>query len=421
MPPSARKDKRTLLEEEQPPPDAPEPSGGWKENTRLACHWEQQEWRACSIMENQIDEKTQKRRYYIHYDDYDRRLDEWVEKEQLRPRLPDEFSPDADNVEAGKRLKRVSRAEAQAESIHVNDEHAGLDEESIKEHHEATRIKNIERVVLGKYDISTWYFSPFPEEFRYCKKLWFCEWCLKCFRNNESLQRHNRKCTLKHPPGDEIYRKDNISVFEVDGKGENKQYCQNLSFLGKLFLDHKTLYYDVDPFLFYLVCHCDEHGCHLAAYFSKEKQSQDEYNLACILTLPPYQMKGFGKFMISFSYELSKKEGKPGSPEKPLSDMGYIAYSSYWKYSMLDLLAKHEGEISIKDISEWTCIKTEDVVITLQRMGLIRYWKGDHIVSITELDIKELETWREKQKNNKMLVDPSKLQWTPQIYVKTWF
>lgn len=26
------------------------------------------------------------------------------------------------------------------------------------------------------------------------------------------------KCVWKHPPGDEIYRKGNISVFEVDGK-----------------------------------------------------------------------------------------------------------------------------------------------------------------------------------------------------------
>jgi hypothetical protein len=35
----------------------------------------------------------------------------------------------------------------------------------------------------------------------------------------------------------------------VDGK-DNKMYCQNLCLLAKLFLDHKTLYYDVEPFLF---------------------------------------------------------------------------------------------------------------------------------------------------------------------------
>ena len=55
----------------------------------------------------------------------------------------------------------------------------------------------------------------------------------------------------------EIYRKDNLSVFEVDGN-TNKIYCQNLCLLVKLFLDHKTLYYDVEPFLFYVLTRNDE-------------------------------------------------------------------------------------------------------------------------------------------------------------------
>ncbi len=29
---------------------------------------------------------------------------------------------------------------------------------------------------------------------------------------------YQAKCVWRHPPGDEIYRKGNISVFEVDGK-----------------------------------------------------------------------------------------------------------------------------------------------------------------------------------------------------------
>ena len=50
-----------------------------------------------------------------------------------------------------------------------------------------------------------------------------------------------------------------LTYFEVDG-AVAKLYCQNLCLLSKLFLDHKTLYYDVEPFLFYILCEHDETG-----------------------------------------------------------------------------------------------------------------------------------------------------------------
>ena len=34
------------------------------------------------------------------------------------------------------------------------------------------------------------------------------------------------------------------------------------------------------------------YGAHIVGYFSKEKESPDGNNVACILTLPPYQRKG---------------------------------------------------------------------------------------------------------------------------------
>ena len=143
----------------------------------------------------------------------------------------------------------------------------------------------------------------------------------------------------------------------------------------------KTLYYDVDLFLFYVLCEVDERGYHIVGYFSKEKCSEEGYNLACILTLPAYQRKGYGKMLISFSYELSKKEGKVGTPERPLSDLGLVSYRGYWTRELLAILKDPSRQVmSIKDLSELTMIKTEDIISTLQHLNLLAYQKGAYVI-----------------------------------------
>ncbi|PIO07045.1 hypothetical protein AB205_0206840, partial [Aquarana catesbeiana] len=163
-------------------------------------------------------------------------------------------------------------------------------------------------IEFGKYEIQTWYSSPYPQEYTRLPKLYLCEFCLRYMKSQTMLQQHMKKCGWFHPPANEIYRKDNLSVFEVDGK-VSTIYCQNLCLLAKLFLDHKTLYYDVEPFLFYVLTQNDAKGCHLVGYFSKEKHCQQKYNVSCIMILPQYQRKGYGRFLIDFSKERRQREG----------------------------------------------------------------------------------------------------------------
>jgi histone acetyltransferase MYST2 len=277
----------------------------------------------------------------------------------------------------------------------------------------ALETAGIQCIEIGKHELKTWYTAPYPEEYARLPKLYLCEYCLKYMKSPAILRRHLAKCIWRHPPGDEIYRKGNISVFEVDGK-KNKMYCQNLCLLAKLFLDHKTLYFDVEPFLFYVMTDADQAGCHIIGYFSKEKNSFLNYNVSCILTMPHYMRMGFGKMLIDFSYLLSKVEDKVGSPERPLSDLGLITYQSYWKETLLRFLTNYRDKnVSIKSISEDTAITPNDIVSTFQTLGMLKYWKGRHLVLRRQDLIDEFLEKQKKRPKSFPSIDPASLKWTP--------
>ena len=101
-----------------------------------------------------------------------------------------------------------------------------------------------------------WYFSPYPKEYYpggYVDSLFVCEHTFAFYKSKRELSRAQARLARRAPPGNEIYRSGCVAMFEVDG-AECTEYCQNLCYFAKLFLDHKTLYYDVDPFLFYVLC-----------------------------------------------------------------------------------------------------------------------------------------------------------------------
>lgn len=384
--------------------------------------------------------------YYIHYEGLNRRLDQWVARDRISTAvtgadkksttpLAQDYngkSPiitlscnskdklgkptvDIDMVDGDPDRKITRNQKRRHDEInHVQKTYADMDPTTAaleKEHEAITKVKYIDKLRFGKFEIDTWYFSPYPEEYGKVGTLYVCEYCLRYMRLPTTLMHHKTSCTRRQPPGNEIYRKGTVSIFEIDGK-DHRFYCQTLCLMAKLFLDHKTLYYDVDPFYFYVLCEIDKEGQHIVGYFSKEKESPEGNNVACILILPPYQRKGYGKLLIAFSYELSRREGIIGSPEKPLSDLGRLSYRSYWAYTLLELM-KDYRTTTIKELSELSGITQDDIVYTLQSMKMVKYWKGQHVICVTAKAVQE-HLQLPQFKKPKLMIDAAYLKWTPQ-------
>ncbi|PAA88413.1 hypothetical protein BOX15_Mlig000519g1 [Macrostomum lignano] len=381
------------------------------------------QWYPAEIVhKRETADRANSQEYFIHYLDFDRRLDEWVGIDRIDVSNPAGtlesagLDPLASSGGDKTRLTRHQKRKFH-EIHHVPQSVEEMDAATAaleREHQELTKVKYIDLIQIGKYEITTWYFSPYPDEYGKQTKLWICEYCLKYMGLEKSHRYHLSQCEYRQPPGREIYRKGNLSVFEVDGK-QRKLYCQCLCLLAKLFLDHKTLYFDVSGFLFYILCEVDRHGCHIVGYFSKEKDSPDSNNLACILTLPPHQRKGYGKLLISLSYELARVEGLVGGPEKPLSDLGKVTYRSYWEYAILDYIQSHPS-CTVRDICSATAISRDDVQDTLHGLGLLQYWRGSYDLCLPQRTVQEhlLRILPRKPQ----LIDAACLQWSP-LYPKS--
>ena len=392
-------------------------------------------------------------RFYVHYINYNKRLDEWITSERINLEkevlYPVPKKPDLDDIKSKRQKKKKqttpfvlessvelkrkgSETPVTPESTDLMDldnlNVQGLKNDNLSHEdeikklrtsgsmtqnpHEVARVRNLNKIIFGQYEIEPWYFSPYPIELTDFDQIYIDDFTLQYFASKKQYERHRKKCTLRHPPGNEIYRDDNISFFEIDGR-KQRTWCRNLCLLSKLFLDHKTLYYDVDPFLFYCMTKRDELGHHLVGYFSKEKESADGYNLACILTLPQYQRMGYGRLLIEFSYELSKKEKKVGSPEKPLSDLGLLSYRAYWSDVLIKLLVEHGKEITIDEISSITSMNTTDILHTAKTLNILRYYKGQHIIFLNDDILKRYEILQKKKRNH---IDPTKLKWKVPVF-----
>jgi hypothetical protein len=145
------------------------------------------------------------------------------------------------------------------------------------------------------------------------------------------------------------------------------------------------VFFDVSSFLYYLLVQHPSPSqqssngdpatpppqSQVVGFYSKEKMSWDNNNLACILVFPPWQRKGLGQMLMGASYVLGRREGRFGGPEKPLSAKGLKGYLAYWCREVARFIVEAPGKktVSVKSISDATWIMPEDVVMALKEMG----------------------------------------------------
>ena len=379
---------------------------------------------------------TGKIQYFIHYIDTDKRLDKWIGAEFIGDLYIAQSSHTKHSSSGsssggsgsgggggssghgdghGSGTIRNSRAAGASQGGHGHSARSPIRSVHAHGHHDPkTKVRNVSTVQFGKYNIDTWYYSPYPNPYgAMVETLYICEFTFKYMLKKRTLDNHVALLKLRKPPGREIYNDPTrkIAVFEMIGR-EHRVYCQNLCLFAKLFIEHKTLYYDADPFLFYVLTEYegDGHTHHPVGYYSKEIHSAEDYNLACILTYPPFQRNGYGRFLMSLSYEISKREQKLGSPEKPLSDLGKLSYRSYWQYVLLKYIDDNpntaKGQLTLDQLCNKTAIKPEDAISTLQHMSMVRQWKGQLVLYFTRQNIDErLLKYTSRNYGSKVCID----------------
>lgn len=96
--------------------------------------------------------------YYVHYTEFNRRLDEWVTLDHLSAPRAETRKGRHRGEEA--RTTRNSKRKGPAKGTEEDAPPGGHLSVLEREHEEITKVKNIHTIELGVFEIDTWYFSP---------------------------------------------------------------------------------------------------------------------------------------------------------------------------------------------------------------------------------------------------------------------
>ena len=222
------------------------------------------------------------------------------------------------------------------------------------------------------------------------------------FNTHKSLSNHS--CTIPFTP---FYTEEKISFAKIS-KLKNKQ---TLSILGETLISQKTVFYDVEPYDFYVAFEEEIMG-----YFCKHRENEN--SLSCLVVFPPFQKTGLGGLLIDLSQsifvnikekvdkekevdnekeednekdnekeednekingnEIPKKLYVPNGPERPLSVKATFCYRKYWQYKVI-------GAKTVNQIAKDENISVEDAVVGLERNGFnFKNWEMEKEIVVNK-------------------------------------
>ncbi len=164
-------------------------------------------WHAANVVHQRTNPDTDETEYYVHYEGFNRRLDEWIKSDRIKRQedlqnevvtVNTEDSLGLGGTDGSNNERKITRNQKRKhdEINHVQKTFDEMDPTTRlleKEHEALTKVKYIDRVQVGKYEIDTWYFSPYPEEYGKQPKLWICEYCLKYMRLEKTYRYHTSR------------------------------------------------------------------------------------------------------------------------------------------------------------------------------------------------------------------------------------
>ena len=305
---------------------------------------------------------------YVRFENHDKRFDEWIPTSSLAmiQNKPQKKQP-------------TNKIKANAKSANESN------------------IRNIDTIRIGKYDIDCWYYSPYSPSYTKARHLYICEFCLMYYTSPEMYSIHHHNIETSRPCGYEIYRKNALSIFEIESNAD-RLYCQSLFLLSKLFIEESSLSYNVDNVTFYVLCNCDNEGAHFVGCFCRPTNWMGNIIVSEIFVLPPYQRQGYSQILLSCAYEIAHRSNVIGGPRKPLTSLGRLAFEKFFRNTIIQLfLLLKKGIYTIHEISMQTSISKNDIISTLENIKILEDDTADENV---EIQLNQIFDYINKHMNN---------------------